>query len=719
MKSFLLSLGLLIFLFSNFIQAQYPLVTIEDIQYLPDSILINFGDQPSPLNGQTAKVRGVVMVSPLVNPQTDRRPIMWAGARWVTYLYDPDGQVYDRFDGLNVLQMDTSVQYQGTFFDLIDTAQVIEVTFKVNEYLTTTQGEVLLTPVTPVSIIQQLPKRPDPIELNVSDFMSGGSMNPLAERYEGEYVIIKNVITSNRNTSDGTFRVNDLQGNYIFMYDQSGYFTKRGHRLTGLTTYEPPVDGSTLSYIRGAIQTWSTGYRITPMYPGDIGQVLVTPLYISNLRRNLAHVLKNQAVTVTVNIEDFDGSVDSAKLFYRVDSGSYNSVNMSLVTGTKYTANIPGINSDSALVDYYIWAKDNEGNTSTFPAIISNVQYFYIVLNRDITIQDVQYNPFGSDVSGYSRYRVPLTGIITADTSDYPGTGITVLKVYMQNGQGPWSGIQIGTRGPNGNLVRGLLKGHKVTVNGLIWDEPVTPTFNVTRIDSTTNVTVLSTGNPVPTPELLQTSVIGTGGFGQVGKEAWESVLLRYENVIVTNENPDFPNNYSEMMVSDGSGDTRVELGDGRHSYHNLGDPTRPIYVKTGSSFDAVQGILYYSFGDYKLVPRNDNDFIGYTPASVEREDIIPTEFSLSQNYPNPFNPVTTIKFAVPEESTVRLTVYNILGQEVKVLIDNEVQQTGAYIYTFDAQDWTSGIYFYRLTASPLQKGSGNFVDVKKMILLK
>ncbi|MDZ7623888.1 MAG: hypothetical protein U5J96_05495 [Ignavibacteriaceae bacterium] len=75
------------------------------------------------------------------------------------------------------------------------------------------------------------------------------------------------------------------QGNYIFMYDQSGYFTKRAHRLTGLTTYDAPVDGTVLSHIRGAIQTWTTGYRITPIYPGDIGEVTVTPPSISSLNK--------------------------------------------------------------------------------------------------------------------------------------------------------------------------------------------------------------------------------------------------------------------------------------------------------------------------------------------------------------------------------------------------------------------------------------------------
>ncbi|RQW92233.1 MAG: T9SS C-terminal target domain-containing protein [Geobacter sp.] len=426
--------------------------------------------------------------------------------------------------------------------------------------------------------------------------------------------------------------------------------------------------------------------------------------------------MTNQAVTISANVTD-DGGVDSVKLYYRIDGGNYTSVNMTLGSGSTYSGNIPGVNSDSALVNYYIWSKDNDGNVSTMPAAISNVQYFYLVLDRNVTIQDVQYNPFGSDVSGYNGYRVPLTGVVTADTSDC--TTSFALRIYIQNGQGSWSGIQVGTRGTNGATIRGFQKGQLVTVNGLVWDEPVTPTFNVTRIDSITSVQIISSGNPLPTPEIIQTGTIGTLGNGVVAKEQWESVLIRYEDVLVTNENADFPSNFGEMYVSDGSDDTRVELEDGRHDYHNLSDPTRLYYVKTGSSFDALQGVLYYSFGNYKLVPRNNNDFIGYNPVSVENEGTIPTEYSLSQNFPNPFNPSTRINFSLPFESNVRLSVFNILGQEVKVLVDNQVQSVGSYDLTFDARDLPSGIYFYRLTALAIGEAGRNFVDVKKMILIK
>ncbi len=86
-------LPLLFFLaFSGMLIAQtYPLVTVEDIQYLPDSVLINEGDQPSPLNGDTVRVQGVVMVRPIVDAATDRRRIIAAGGRWMIYIQDPNG----------------------------------------------------------------------------------------------------------------------------------------------------------------------------------------------------------------------------------------------------------------------------------------------------------------------------------------------------------------------------------------------------------------------------------------------------------------------------------------------------------------------------------------------------------------------------------------------------------------------------------------------------
>ncbi|MDH3269493.1 MAG: T9SS type A sorting domain-containing protein, partial [Ignavibacteria bacterium] len=468
-------------------------------------------------------------------------------------------------------------------------------------------------------------------------------------------------------------------------------------------------------FIRGFIQTHSDlGARIAPGYPGDI-EIGASAPAISQIRRDAAEVMSNQAVEISANITDLDGTVDSVKLFYRVDNGSYNSVEMTSSGNDNFNGTIPGMVSDSALVDYYIWSKDNDGNESTIPSNPTNAEYFFLVLNRNVSIQDIQYNPFGTDVSGYNGYYVTLNGVISADTTDFPGANVNPafsLWVYMQNGEGPWSGIRIGTTGAMGNDILLLDKGDNVTITGYVWDVSTGPTFNVTRIDSVTQIVVNSTGNSLPAFQDIETGTIGEAGNGDVEKEQWESVLIRYNSVTVTDENADGPpSNFGEMFVDDGTGDTRVELEDGDHSYHNLSDPTRMYYVQTGHTFDALSGVLYYSFGDYKLVPRNDDDFVGYT-TDVANVVELPTDYVISQNYPNPFNPSTSIEYSLPEAGDVTLNIFNLLGQKVKTVFDNVPQSAGTHKVVFDASELPSGIYFYSFSVN-------DFMQVKKMILMK
>ncbi len=86
-------------------------------------------------------------------------------------------------------------------------------------------------------------------------------------------------------------------------------------------------------------------------------------------------------------------------------------------------------------------------------------------------------------------------------------------------------------------------------------------------------------------------------------------------------------------------------------------------------------------------------------------------DFTLYQNYPNPFNPVTTIKFSLPENLNVKVTIYDILGRKIKELI-NQKLDAGIHSIEFDATELTSGVYFYKID-------TGKFSDVKKMILMK
>lgn len=108
----------------------------------------------------------------------------------------------------------------------------------------------------------------------------------------------------------------------------------------------------------------------------------------------------------------------------------------------------------------------------------------------------------------------------------------------------------------------------------------------------------------------------------------------------------------------------------------------------------------------------DDTLYINNTVDVEDRGSLLsPDSYNLTQNYPNPFNPVTTIQYSIPQRSNVTLKVYDIIGNEVATLV-NEEKERGVFSVRFDASNLASGIYFYRLQA-------GSFVETKKMILLK
>ncbi len=138
--------------------------------------------------------------------------------------------------------------------------------------------------------------------------------------------------------------------------------------------------------------------------------------------------------------------------------------------------------------------------------------------------------------------------------------------------------------------------------------------------------------------------------------------------------------------------------------------------------FDKNQGFVPSSLGVTSLILHNNYIFAG-TTYSVWRRGIseilnvqnlnteTPHDFSLSQNYPNPFNPSTTIKFALPKSSFVRITVYDNTGKVIETILNDNLQ-AGTYETKWDGAKYSSGVYFYRMVA-------GAFTETKCMLLIK
>lgn len=146
------------------------------------------------------------------------------------------------------------------------------------------------------------------------------------------------------------------------------------------------------------------------------------------------------------------------------------------------------------------------------------------------------------------------------------------------------------------------------------------------------------------------------------------------------------------------------------------GYPTTTVYQRYAASLNqfAGQGI----FIAFKHMDQN-GDGIFIDDISVERVgpvritelNQIPSRYELYQNYPNPFNPTTIIKFQISKLSDTKIIVFDVLGKEVRTLV-NERLQPGTYETTFDGSTLNSGVYFYIMTA-------GNFTETKRMVLIK
>jgi photosystem II stability/assembly factor-like uncharacterized protein len=148
---------------------------------------------------------------------------------------------------------------------------------------------------------------------------------------------------------------------------------------------------------------------------------------------------------------------------------------------------------------------------------------------------------------------------------------------------------------------------------------------------------------------------------------------------------------------------------DGGINWFEEPEVTAFLNGQTIRSIIPITGHIGYIIGEgnFTLAVADDSTLL----SPVEYEEKLSTSYELSQNYPNPFNPSTKIKYAVPFASNITLKVYDLLGNEIATLV-NEEKTAGVYDVEFKGEGISSGIYFYKLT-------TGNYSETKKLVLLK
>jgi len=174
-----------------------------------------------------------------------------------------------------------------------------------------------------------------------------------------------------------------------------------------------------------------------------------------------------------------------------------------------------------------------------------------------------------------------------------------------------------------------------------------------------------------------------------------------------SNNNRSFVTNAEVSLVApfDLNNPNFLPLG-GSPALTGAGTPPNDGFFDPTATFVGAFGSEDWTFGWARFKPEVTTDV-----EEIKISGTTPTNYNLSQNYPNPFNPSTKISYSVIEPTNVKLTVYNILGQQVALLV-NDFKSTGTYQVNFDASSLSSGIYIYSLEA-------GNIVVSKKMTLLK
>jgi hypothetical protein len=534
----------------------------------------------SDTKSDTVAVTGVVMVAPKI--------LAYTLQRYNTYLGDELGALWG---GLNVLTDDSSDAAKATGISTLDTGMVVQITGRVTEYgsqpnsltemFAYKKGFFEMGVGIQILGYTGTGARPDPLEVTMDSFVVWNAAKQLytplpsrGEKYEGMYVIIRNVTVSSVDQGYGSFTFQDSKGNWMKMYDGSGYYTLRGHRFAN-STYTPPPVGTTLKYIRGVVlpqsRTGTCGdYTIMPLYPGPNEKVgstypgdIMVDKYgpaIASLRRTPTPPKPTDTVFVTYKSYNADPAVlpntkkaDSTFLRYRVGTQASPGVGFtrtrvdSTAGDSLYHTSIPA-QTEGSLVSYFIesWF----GNVqSMYPD--STIPSFYVTRAAGPNLYDVCMSPYiNSSQSGFVYDTVTVSGVVIADTSDIKdittrdGRANSPL-LWLQAGNATsavkFNGIQIW--GPLSNIVDTLKRGDSVSVRGTVRGYnriqlAVTSILSFKRGAVVPSPYIRWTNGSAPSPffdyALSNTAIIGNNGF-----QPYMSTLLQVDSAYVIYRNAD------------------------------------------------------------------------------------------------------------------------------------------------------------------------------------
>jgi len=513
--------------------------------------------------------------------------------------------------------------------------------------------------------------------------------------------------------------------------ERIGFFSDDGLGFPGWKYYEngrfgPDIDPGW--YIR--MYTWD--FAVAVDITGD------TPPTISGMT-NLPTTLSTEAQTVEATIVDENpgggpAGIATADLMYTVDDGDAITLAMT-AAGDLYSADIPGqtpgtditywieatdVNGNgvsTVVISYSIFAIENPNALVVFnglPAPSGYPQSYYFgatvypnaVGSGPYTItwdHDVwAFGPLTEElVNGYNNIIEITADGPTAINNDVIAAWLAAdgSRNYMLTGD-EWLGAQSGWE--NTTYAAGDFQ---YDVLGIAAD------YNDVNYAAAGDDALPSVVNPV------EGSLLGGGLYTAYNQcltdSGWTAPMVYdpFYEISVANwlDGVDFLADVDVDMTGIGIDEAEYNIA----GHRTLAAGNKVAFLSYDPlSLDASPHSEYWWWGIMNSAPHTQALY-WFEAVVIGVDDLnpLPESYSLTQNYPNPFNPTTMITYAIPEKASVKLTVYNLLGQEVATLV-NEVKNVGTYEVNFKANQLTTGVYFYTIQA-------GQFTSTKKMMLIK
>ncbi|MFN9583121.1 MAG: immunoglobulin-like domain-containing protein [Bacteroidota bacterium] len=599
----------------------YPILSVDSVQFVNMNRLMNPTDNTLPdyttpsfkdtVYRDTVRFDGIVLTNPKLYGLSTSRKAAYiqrkGGGPWssVLVMCEPSGT------GTTLANLITETK----FYDNFVVGYKVRVTGVIRNFQGETQVNLSRNSAFSENSVEQLSLTPDTLvvsTIQARDLMSGNpntgwvQQKQTAEQWEGNYVQINNVSVYSVQTSGNRsfWSVIDDFGNVIDMRDMSAYYRRDDNEDTVpkiANTFQPPAIGTRLEYIRGIVTEYAASgvqrYGIAPVYPGDVKVCTACPPTIKFINRNPVIARSTDTLNITFEVTVGDTSLRTQVLYYKAPgSSTLDSVVMTTIPSfpNYYLGRINPVGTEGVLT-FWVRAEDRKDRQSFFPDPLTLGRSIYVTSSGLNSIQQLQFSNTSSRSTiwdGDSLLNIDVRGVVTG--RDFIAVTGTTNLITVQSGTGPNSAIFVQR---NAAVTDSWNVGDSVQITRAT----VRENFNVTTLFSVLG-NVVSSGNPLPAFE----TGLSTDSFAlnrAAYARQWEGVLMRFDSVIVSNTNPDAPNDNDEFSFNKTSTGTGLRVDDMNAELRNLN--TR---LKLGMLMSFIQGPMYFSFGNFKLIPRGLSD---------------------------------------------------------------------------------------------------------------